>query len=161
MKISFDLDDTLICYQPGAQHEPELLWYQRLRAGKEPLRLGARELLRRLHDRGWELWIYTTSTRPPERLRRWFRCHGIQLAGVINQDVHDALLRRRPEDRPPSKHPAAFGMDLHVDDSEGVKMEGDLHGFKVVVVAPDDTAWADKVWKAAEEIESIRSNRGA
>jgi hypothetical protein len=156
MRISFDLDDTLICHQEGVPCEPALPWYLRLLAGDEPLRLGARALMRTLHDRGWELWVYTTSHRPPGSVRRWLWCHGVRVAGVINRDVHDAHLRRTPEDRPPSKNPAAFGIALHVDDSDGVRMEGDFHGFDVVVVAPDDLAWAEKVLLAVEELEARR-----
>jgi hypothetical protein len=48
----------------------------------------------------------------------------------------------------PSKYPPAFNIDLHVDDSEGVRMEGDLHGFRVVVVRPDDEDWTQKVLEA-------------
>jgi hypothetical protein len=96
MRISFDLDDTLICYQPHVPREPGLPWYWRMLAGDEPLRLGARALMRRLRERGWELCIYTTSYRPPRGVRWWLRGHGIRVARVINQDVHDAHLTRTP-----------------------------------------------------------------
>ena len=160
MRISFDLDDTLICYQPGVPSEPALRWYLRLVAGDEPLRLGARALMRGLVDRGWELWIYTTSNRDPGAVRRWFRCHGVRIAGVVNQDMHDARFRRSRGDRPPSKNPGAFGIALHVDDSDGVRLEGGQHGFNVVVVAPEDTAWTDKVWQAVEEVEARQTTPG-
>ena len=41
MRISFDLDDTLICYEAGVASEPRLPWYLRLFISDEPLRLGA------------------------------------------------------------------------------------------------------------------------
>lgn len=149
MRISFDLDDTLICYQPGAAHEPPLRWHWGLLGGNEPLRRGAIDLTRRLRDAGWEVWVYTTSYRNPRGVRRWLWCHGVRVGRVINQDVHDRYLKRSTRDYPPSKNPAAFGIDLHVDDSEGVAIEGRRHGFRVVVVSPDDPAWADAVWAAA------------
>ena len=159
MRISFDLDDTLICYRPEVPREPRLSWYLRLIGGDEPLRLGARTLLRKLQERGWELWVYTTSHRPASAVRRWLRCHGIRIAGVINQDVHDAQLKRTLNDYPPSKNPGAFGMALHVDDSEGVRMEGEIHGFEVVVIAQDDEAWSEKVWRAAEKMQNYGTQR--
>lgn len=155
MKISFDLDNTLICFGESAGYEPRLPWYLRIVAGNEPLRLGASELAKRLRESGWELWIYTTSLRDPAAVKRWLRCHGIEVAGVINQDVHDRRLKRTRDCRPPSKNPAAFDIALHVDDSEGVRMEGDQYGFEVVVVAPDDAEWADKVLLAAEKKLSV------
>jgi hypothetical protein len=156
MRISFDLDDTLICYQPGARCEPGLAWYWRLLGGNEPLRRGTRDLMRRLREQGWEIWIYTTSYRDPNSVRWWLWCHGVRVKRVINQRVHDAALRRTIHDYPPSKNPAAFGIDLHVDDSVGVRMEGEKHGFEVVVVHPEDEAWAEVVWAIAEE----RQRRG-
>jgi hypothetical protein len=79
---------------------------------------------------------------------------------MVNQDAHDRHLRRSPQDRPPSKNPAAFGIDLHVDDSDGVRMEGEQHGFEVVVVTPDDRDWTAKVLRAADELAGSRGGRG-
>jgi hypothetical protein len=157
MRISFDLDDTLICYREGVPREPRLSWLRRLFVGDEPLRLGARVLMQNLADRGCELWIYTTSNRDPKSLRRWFRYHGVSVAGVINQDMHDRHFRRTRQARPPSKNPRAFGIDLHVDDSDGVKIEGERHGFSVVVVSPDDKDWVAQVLQAVAEQQERRS----
>ena len=53
MRISFDLDDTLICYQPGVPQEKSLLaWLAR-----EPLRLGAKALIRELQRSGHSVGI--------------------------------------------------------------------------------------------------------
>jgi hypothetical protein len=157
MRISFDLDDTLICYQRSVPCEPRLPWYLKWLGGDEPLRLGARALLSELRERGWELWIYTTSYRDPTSVRLWLRCHGVRVAGVINQHVHESRFKRTGWRYPPSKNPSAFGITLHVDDSDGVRMEGDEHGFAVVVIAPEDTDWADKVRRRAKEFEPDRS----
>src|SRR5262245_24272258 len=89
MRISFDLDDTLICYQPGVPHEPNpvprwLRWWV-----NEPLRLGAAALLRDLAAAGHELWVYTTSYRDPFAVRWWFRFHGARIRYVVNQSRHE------------------------------------------------------------------------
>lgn len=159
MRISFDLDDTLICYGAGVPAEPVPSWFRRILAPSEPLRRGARDLMRQLQSRGWELWVYTTSHRSPRSIRRWLRSYGIRVADAINQDIHNEYLRRGPNDYPPSKNPKAFGIDLHVDDSEGVRIEGEKHGFRVVVVTPEDGAWAEKVLAAADEAERRTQRR--
>jgi hypothetical protein len=100
------------------------------------------ELLRRR----CEIWIYTTSYRSPRYLRAWFRSFGITLGGVVNQDCHDRIIGRQG----PSKYPPAFGIDLHVDDSEGVWIEGQKHHFAVVVVSPNDPDWASRVLEAVD-----------
>jgi hypothetical protein len=148
MRISFDLDDTLICYQPGVPQEPPLRWPLTWLVRDEPLRAGAPALIRQLQQAGWEVWIYTTSYRDPLSVRTWLWLHGVGVKRVINQAVHDRELRRSPDDYPPSKNPAAFGISIHVDDSEGVRIEGERHGFRVVVLSPDDADWTHKVLAA-------------
>jgi hypothetical protein len=143
VRISFDVDDTLVCYSgtPREQHLSWLWqwWYP------EPLRLGTRDLMRELIRRGHTLWIYTTSHRPPGYLRGWFRSLGVRLEGVVNQDKHEQVVGRRGL----SKYPPAFGIDLHIDDSSGVGEEGQRHGFRVLVVSPQDLEWAAKVLAAS------------
>jgi hypothetical protein len=153
MRISFDLDDTLICYGAGVPNEPALPLLLRWLVADEPLRLGTRALMTELRARGWETWIYTTSYRRPAQVRRWLRFHGVAAAGVINQDTHEAFFRDKVDGHRPTKYPPAFGIDLHVDDSDGVRMEGDQHGFSVVVVRPDDRDWTEKVLAAVASMD--------
>lgn len=89
------------------------------------------------------MWVYTTSYRSAWRVRRLFWLHGIWLDGVVNQQLHDCKVRARC-----TKHPPSFGIDLLIDDSEGVRIEGERHGFRVLVVAPEDIQWINKVKEA-------------
>lgn len=152
MRISFDVDDTLVLYEPGAPIERLVPWWWRW-CFKEPLRFGTKQLMQLLQAQGHELCIYTTSYRSPFYLRSWFRSLGINLVDAINQDVHD---RKVPKSKfpgyAPSKYPPAFGIDLHIDDSEGVAMEGREHGFKVCVVSPMDTEWGNRIVEAVRGI---------
>lgn len=144
MRISFDIDDTLVCglAVPTEQFVP---WWLRWRY-RETLRRGTRDLMHELLGRRCELWIYTTSFRPPRRLRSWFASFGVRLGGVVNQHRHNQIVGRRG----PSKYPPAFGIDLHIDDSPGVAEEGRHHGFRVLVVSPDDLAWGERILAEVE-----------
>jgi hypothetical protein len=148
MRISFDLDDTLVC----PPHVPAERLVGRWRRWRYPeaMRLGTVALMGALVDRGCQVWIYTTSYRSPRYIRGWFRCLGIPIGGVVNQERHDRVVGRHG----PSKYPPAFGIDLHVDDSEGVRIEGERHGFAVLVVAPDDETWAARILGAVEASRS-------
>ena len=106
--------------------------------------------MRDLIRRDCRVWIYTTSYRPLPYLRGWFRAHGIPIEGAVNQERHDKVVGRQG----PSKYPPAFGIDLHVDDSEGVALEGNRHGFEVVVVSPDDLDWATVILDAVDSLRS-------
>lgn len=152
MRISFDVDDTLVCLRTEAPNEPG--WVPNLIHGwlGEPLRQGTRSLFQKLRRRGFSIWIYTTSVRSPFQIRLWLILHGIRVDGVINEERHRTQLAGRRFARVPSKYPPAFGIDLHVDDSEGVKMEGEQHRFRVALVRPSDEHWGKAVLDAAEEV---------
>jgi hypothetical protein len=107
------------------------------------------ELVARHH----ELWIYTTSFRSPRYLRGWFAAFGVRLAGVVNQARHERHVGRKG----PSKLPPVFGIDLHIDDSEGVAEEGRRHGFDVIVVSPDDVQWTARVLEAVDGRSQLQS----
>jgi hypothetical protein len=148
MKIAFDLDDTLI---PGLAVFPvdRRSFLARL-LGHEPLREGTITLMKALRNQGWDVWIYTTSFRSPSYVRMLFGLHGVRIAGVINQYHHCKTVTgcgHAYQDC--SKYPPAFGIDLLVDESEGVWLESQRHGFEMVFVRPDDAAWTDAVMAKA------------
>jgi len=150
MRISFDIDDTLVC-DTSVPTEREISRWRRWRY-PERLRRGTRSLMAALIRRRCKIWIYTSSDRPTHYLKSWFGSCGIQIEGVINRTVHE----REVGLRGPSKYPPAFGIDLHVDDSPGVAMEGVDHCFEVLVVAPDDPNWAARI---LDEVDArIRAN---
>jgi hypothetical protein len=144
MRISFDVDDTLVC-GPEVPSEQCVAWWWRW-LYSESIRAGTRALMTELTDDCHELWIYTTSFRSRRYLRGWFASFGVKLSGVVNQARHE----RDVGCRGPSKLPSAYGIDLHVDDSEGVAEEGYRHGFDVLVVSPGDVQWSARVLEAVE-----------
>jgi hypothetical protein len=83
----------------------------------EPLRLGTRNLLRELRERGHEVWIYTTSARSTKWIQWWFWFRSIHIGDVVNGPRHDRCFG---EGSLPSKRPYAFQIHLHIDDSWGV-----------------------------------------
>lgn len=145
MRISFDVDDTLVLSGSEVKPEPGRFPGFIQRCFGDPLRRGTRLLVRELRRRGCCIWIYTSSDRTPFHIRRWLFLHGIRVDGVINYERHRRMLTGREFSRIPTKYPPAFGIDLHVDDSESVRMEGDQHGFRVVVIRPDDEHWTQRV----------------
>ncbi|MBJ9975021.1 hypothetical protein IAE35_05855 [Pseudomonas sp. S75] len=154
VRISFDIDDTLACLPDHSPAELSNLptWVHRWLG--EPLRRGTRALMRDLRRQGYSIWIYTSSGRSPAYIRRWLLLYGIRVDGVVNSDRHQQVLAARGLEKGPSKLPSAFDIDLHVDDSEGVGIEGDDHGFRVVVVCPKDGDWTRKVKTAAAAVQA-------
>jgi hypothetical protein len=92
--------------------------------GHESLRAGTVPLMKALRKQCWDVWVYTTSFRSPSYVRTLFWLYGIRIAGVINQDHHNKVVTgcgHAYQDC--SKYPPAFGIDLLVDESEGVWLE--------------------------------------
>lgn len=148
MRIAFDLDGTLVPETGGVESVSALL----RPLFPEALRDGTVSLLRGLIQEGHDVWVYTTSFRPARRVYWWFRVMGVRLGGVVNQRRHEATLRdRSPSIRALSKYPPAFDIDLLVDDLPGVAVEGERHGFAVLVVDPSDVEWTRKVRAAVVE----------
>jgi hypothetical protein len=112
------------------------------------------ELVAHCQRQGWEVWVYTTSYRGAGYIRRLFWLQGIRLAGVVNQERHDREVTVRS-----TKYPPQFGIDLLVDDSEGVRLEGERYGFTTLVVKPTDVEWAAKVKVALADLSAHRLSK--
>ncbi len=159
MLITFDLDDTLICWQQEVPKEPMnkpwYLWWFRA----ESLRKGTVELFNRLRAAGWDIGIYTTSHRRPCYIKRLFRLHGLKLDTVTNQSGHEKLIQGLKIKRKPSKLPSKVGSDLHIDDSQGVFMEGEKFHFNVLVIDSLDSNWTEKIWREAQHIAETKKSK--
>jgi len=99
-------------------------------------------LIRQLKQEGCKVYVYTTSLRSPMYIRCLFLSYGIRLDKIINKTVHDRVLGKQGQEV--SKLPVAFNIDLHVDDSPGVEMEGLQYNFATVIVGEEDN-WVEKV----------------
>jgi hypothetical protein len=153
MRVAFDLDGTLIP-APGSAMSVEPLGRLARALSSEPIRAGTPQLLRKLSQCGHEIWLYTTSFRSPIRLRLWFASFSVQLDGVINQARHQTVVAGGPIRC--SKYPPAFGINLLVDDSAGVEIEGQRLGFSVLRIEPNDTAWSTRVALAVTKARAAR-----
>lgn len=141
MDISFDLDSTLI--PNGKEFETEKRGRIAKLLGVEEIRKGTPELITELQNLGNRVHIYTTSFRSKVRIRRTLRYYGIKVGRIINQVENQRELNSR--NIGPSKFPIAFGFDIHVDDSEGVRIESEQYNFKAIIVEPTDKNWIDRV----------------
>lgn len=147
MIISFDIDNTLIPY--SNEFEVEQISLLEKLIGAEPLRKGTRDLFKNLEEKGHEVWIYTTSYRSIFNLRKTFQSYGLKPSKYINETINRKFLNAK--NCSASKNPKLFGIDLHIDDSQGVAKEAEQYGFNTIIVDPQDGNWAKKVMMEIEE----------
>ena len=81
--------------------------------------------------------------RSPLKLRLWFLTLGVPLHGIVNHATHYERLRKQA--LACSKYPPAFGIDLLIDDAEGVALEGKRFGFSVLHIREDDPNWRTSI----------------
>ena len=154
MKISFDLDDTLILTGKHALYETPVKKFKAI-FYREKLRKGTRNLCGELKSLGYEICVYTTSERSIGYIRGLFDVYGIKLSDVINQKVHKDLVQGNRKEIMPSKVPSKFGIDLHIDDDISLKQNGIQFGFRVLIISKDDNQWWLKVLTEAKRVKKI------
>ncbi len=145
--LAFELDDTLIPSSPDMfDTEPPRNWWRRWFV-QEHLRVGSNRLLSTLSGI-CELWVYTTSMRGSMYVRFLLGAYGGRIRGVVNGDRHMRWLKKQPRHLRCPQYPPAYDIDLIVDDSEGVAVEGRQLGYQVLLIRPDDLDWTSKILKA-------------
>lgn len=146
MTISFDLDDLLI---NGSKRFPtEKAGLLQKIMSRERIRKGTVTLFRDLMADGHQLCIYTTSLRSEPSICLMFWSYGIRLTGVYNKKSHDRHIKHTGISS--SKYPPMFGIDLHIDDAEGVGMEARRFGFRAVIITEHDISWTETVLREVE-----------
>lgn len=156
MRISFDLDETLICSDPKVPKEPDILAWLLKPFFPEPLRFGAIALIKELNSRGYKIWVYTSSGRSARYVRMWLSLYGIKIEGVVNKEIHNRAVESGLCPSLVSKYPPAFGINIHIDDSEGVKREGKEYNFNVIHLSPNDMSWVATV---LEQVDKLAKNK--
>ena len=141
MIISFDLDNTLIPYADEFPTETRTFFQQLFRS--ERLRKGTIHLFKELKKQNHDIWVYTTSYRNPLSIRTTFATYGLWPSKIINEEENQKVLRRH--NCTPTKNPKLFGIDIHIDDSKGLQLEGKRYGFKIFVLESDDEQWTQQV----------------
>ena len=81
-----------------------------------------------------------------------FASYGIWLDSIINQNKHDRIFKG--SEKKYTKYPPAFGIDLHIDDSEGVGIEGERGSFKVLWIDASKELWVDDVLSAVDKMNN-------
>lgn len=142
MEISFDLDDTLI---PSRKSDFPLMkrsWLQNL-LQVENLRAGTKEVFEVLQVKGHQVGIYTTSFRPVWKIKWQMLTYGIKPDFIINEPINRNRLKSIGVAS--SKYPPAFDIHWHIDDSIGVAIEGERHGFNTVILKKSARQWGAEV----------------
>ena len=164
MRVSFDLDEVLFVYPKTHKTEPELK-FPFNKKYKERLRLGTPELINKLQELGYEVWVYTSSFRSERYIKGLFRHYGVKFDGIINANRHLKEVQAGSSQILPQKMPSRYHISLHVDDEAVICTQGRIYGFEAYQLDGPDDEWAEKIIKFAGEVrhrkelqEGLREN---
>ncbi len=152
MRVSFDLDEVLFVSPETHKTEPALP-FPLNRIYKERLRLGTPELINRLQETGYEVWVYTSSFRSEKYIKHLFRAYGVRFNGIINGQRHLREVQGNRKQILPQKVPSMYRISLHVDDESVICSLGRQYGFEAYQLEAQDDDWKEKVIARAEEIK--------
>ena len=152
MRISFDLDDTIISTVKFPL-EKESFWSKIIRA--ERIRSGTIKLFKELRTQNHQIYVYTTSYRSKVKIKLMFLCYRIPVDFVINQYLHEKRVRKNGKSV--SKFPPEFDIDIHIDDSLGVEMEGKKFGFKTIIVSANNENWVNEILEKIDIVTTSKS----
>lgn len=154
MRISFDLDEVLFVFPQTHKTEPPLMFPFNL-IYKERLRLGTPELIHKLQELGYEVWVYTSSFRSERYIKNLFRLYGVKFDGIVNGTRHLKEVQRDNATTLPQKLPSMYRISLHVDDEEIVCSLGRQYGYRTYQLDEEDDEWKEKIIKRAEEVRHL------
>ena len=158
MIVSFDLDGVLFV-DPVKYEIEQPLRYPFNRFYPDRLRKGTVDLIHRLKNEKFQVWVYTSSYRRERYIKGIFWHYHVKFDKIINGTRHDREVQRNRKQRLPSKLPSFYRISLHIDDEESVMKNGQTYGFRVLRVSEPDPLWAEKVLQEAIRIREIE-NRG-
>ena len=152
MRVSFDLDEVLFVNPKTHKIEPELPFPLR-NIYKESLRLGTPELINKLQEMGYEVWVYTSSFRSERYIKGLFRHYGIKFDGIVNGTRHLKEVQQGHSQILPQKVPNKYRISLHIDDESVICSYGREYGFDAYQLDAQDDEWKEKVIAKAEEVK--------
>ena len=154
MRVSFDLDEVLFVLPDTHKTEPPLLFPLNL-FFRERLRLGTPELINKLQDLGYDVWVYTSSFRSERYIRWLFLLYGIRFDGIVNGTRHLKEVQSGNASMLPQKLPSKYRISLHIDDETIICSLGRQYGFNAYQLDAQDDVWENKIIARAEEIKKI------
>lgn len=111
-------------------------------------------LIKELHNRGYEVWVYTSSFRTQRYIKCLFGLYGVRFTQIVNAQRHLEEVQRNRKEMLPQKLPNNYRISLHIDDEAVVASYGKAYGFEVFQLEAQDDAWEAKILAKMEQIEA-------
>lgn len=154
MRVSFDLDEVLFVNPETHKTEPPLP-FPFNKIFKERLRFGTKELINKLQDEGFEVWVYTSSFRSDRYIKTLFMLYHIRFDDIVNGTRHLKEVQGNRKETYPQKMPSKYRISLHIDDESVIVTAGKAYGFNVYQLDAHDDDWKEKILDRVYKIRKL------
>ena len=154
MRVSFDLDEVLFVNPETHKTEPELI-FPFNKIFKERIRLGAPELIKKLQEEGFEVWVYTSSFRSEAYINTLFMLYHVRFNDIVNGNRHLKEVQGNRKEAYPQKMPCKYRISLHIDDESVICTAGKAYGFNVYQLDAHDDDWKEKILDRVYKIRKL------
>lgn len=156
MRVSFDLDEVLFVNPATHKTEPALI-FPFNKIFRERLRLGTADLIHKLQEEGFEVWVYTSSFRSERYIKTLFRLYNVRFDSIVNGTRHLKEVQGKRKELYPQKMPSKYRIVLHIDDEAVIATAGKAYGFKVYQLNADDDMWKEKILEQVYKIRKLNN----
>lgn len=154
MRVSFDLDEVLFVNPETHKTEP-MLSFPFNKIFKERLRYGTPDLIRKLQEEGFEVWVYTSSFRSETYIKCLFWLYKIRFDDIVNGPRHLKEVQGNRKETYPQKMPCKYRISLHIDDETVICTAGKAYGFNVYQLDAHDDDWKEKILDRVHKIRKL------
>ncbi len=159
MRVSFDLDDVIFVSPKTHKTEPELM-FPLNKIFRERLRAGTPELINKLQEMGYEVWVYTSSFRSERYIKGLFWLYGVHFDGIVNASRHLKEVQGSRKEILPQKVPSRYHISLHIDDEAVICAQGRRFGYEAYHLDKPDDEWKEKIIEYAGKIREKKIRQG-
>lgn len=150
-RVSFDLDEVLIAGDKYPEEDaPSFPWSK---IAKERLRKGAPALIHALANRGFDVWVYTSSYKSEKYIQAVFKGYKVCPAGIINGVSHKKKQKGALTGQVKEAMDRKYKMTLHIDEGHVLYIDKSTADYDYFSLECDNSNWASKVIHLVEELE--------
>lgn len=153
-RVTFDLDEVL--YAKNSEDEAVLADPLFSRRIPERLRKGAPEVIRKIKELGYDVWVYTESYNSEEYIRNFFSMYEIEISGIVNgfNDKRD----KEGEEFTQVKEMMAnkYKQVIHIDNDAVIVVDTNGRSYEQYdIYEKEDVTWSEGINEALKKVNII------
>lgn len=150
-RAAFDLDEVLLASDTYPKEDAPAFPYSNCK--RDVLRKGAPALIHELHNRGYDVWIYTASYKSAKYIQSLFKGYGICPDGIVNGLTRKNRKQTKLPDSVKAAMDRKYTTTIHIDTGHILYVDKVTKEYEYVSLENDAHNWASKTVRAIDSLE--------